>query len=83
MRRRDFIKAIGASAAAWPLVASAQQPPMPVIGYLSLGSPETSAHTVAAFRKGLGETSYVEGHNVTIEFRWAQNERDSPSGIGG
>ena len=73
--RRDFITALGA-ATGWPLAGHAQQPGMQVIGFLNFGSPEENAHLVAAFRKGLGETGYVEGQNVTIEFRWAQNQRD-------
>jgi putative tryptophan/tyrosine transport system substrate-binding protein len=56
--------------------ASAQQAPMPVIGYLEAGAPEASANLVAAFRKGLSEAGYVEGRNVAIEFRWAHNEND-------
>jgi len=77
MRRRDFIKVIAASAAALPLAARAQQLAMPVIGYLSSGSPGPYQHLVAAFHRGLKETGYVEGQNVAIEYRWTdgQNER--------
>src|SRR5438552_1739774 len=76
MRRRDFIKMIGGTAASWPLAARAQQPAMPVVGFLHAGSPETFAHHTAGFRKGLAETAYVEGRNVAIEFRWAQMQSD-------
>jgi putative ABC transport system substrate-binding protein len=72
MRRREFIAGM-AGTAAWPLVVRAQQSALPVIGYLNLGSPAQSIDAVAAFRKGLGETTYVVGQNVRIEFRWAED----------
>ena len=74
MRRREFITFIS-GAAAWPVVAWAQQA-MPVIGYLYLGSPEHTARQVAAFRLGLSETGYVEGRNVAISYRWAEGQSE-------
>ena len=72
MRRREFIAGLG-SAAAWPVVARAQQPAMPLIGYLSSATQEFSASRVAAFRTGLSQAGFVEGRNVALEYRWAEN----------
>jgi putative tryptophan/tyrosine transport system substrate-binding protein len=72
MRRREFITLIGGAAASWPFVAGAQ-PTMPVIGFLYTGTPESGAFLVAGFRKGLTQMGFVEGQNVAIEFRWAEN----------
>jgi putative tryptophan/tyrosine transport system substrate-binding protein len=76
MRRRDFIKGIAVSSA-WPLAAQAQQPTMPVIGFLHVGAADAFTNSLlTAFRRGLQETGYVEGQNVTIEYRFAENKGD-------
>jgi putative ABC transport system substrate-binding protein len=76
MRRREFITLIGGAAATWPLAAGAQQPAVPVVGFIRDGSADGSARFVAAFRKGLNETGYIEGQNVTVEYHWLEGQYD-------
>src|SRR5215831_10128193 len=75
LRRREFFT-LASGAAAWPLAARAQQPVMPIIGFLHLTSLETNRENLAAFRLGLGDTGYIENKNVAIEYRWAQGRND-------
>jgi ABC-type uncharacterized transport system substrate-binding protein len=76
LRRREFISLLSGAAAAWPVLARAEQRTMPLIGYLSARSPKTDVPMLAAFRRGLSESGYVEGNNVAIEFRWGGGQYD-------
>src|SRR5262249_45744001 len=76
MRRRNFIALLGSAAFAWPLAARAQQPAIPVVGFIRDGSAEANARYVAAFSKGLNEAGYVEGQNVTVEYHWLEAQYD-------
>src|SRR5450759_2372717 len=81
MQRREFLTLLGGAAAGWPLSVRAQQPAMPVIGFINNGTPKGNDYLRAAFQKGVSETGYIEGQNVKIEFRWAEGHDDRLPGL--
>jgi putative ABC transport system substrate-binding protein len=80
-KRREFMALLGVAGVAWPLAAQAQQATVPVVGFMSARSPETSVDLLAAFRRGLAESGFVEGQNVAIEFRWSRGEYNSVAAL--
>src|SRR5262249_16426503 len=81
MRRRDFIKVVACSTITWPLAARAQQPPLPVVALVNLRSAEGSVRLANAFRKGLNETGWVDGQNVTVEYNWLDGRFNRVSSV--
>src|SRR5215813_579875 len=79
--RRAFITLLGGAAAAWPLAARAQQLNVPLVGFLHLGSPQARTQRLAAFRQGLADNGYIDGHNVAIEYRWAEEQYERLPGL--